>query len=314
MIGALRALVERRPSDLAIFHEFHRPPYGGGNQFLLALRRELLSRGLRIQHNRLARSTRACLFNSFNFDMQRLRGSKRPGIRMVHRVDGPIGLYRGEDAGVDRRIRELNSDIADVTVLQSLYSLDAHRALGLELVNPVVIMNAVDPSIFHPPHVAPVLRSPVRVISTSWSSNPNKGAATYQWLDEHLDHSRYRYTFVGRVPVRLKNIRVIPPVPSEDLAPILRSHDVYLTASLRDPCSNALLEGLACGLPAIYANSGGHPEIVGDAGLAFDDAEEVPELLDRLVDELSARRAAIRVPSLGEVADRYLGALGIGTG
>ena len=28
-------------SDLGIFHEFHTPPYGGGNQFLLALVREL---------------------------------------------------------------------------------------------------------------------------------------------------------------------------------------------------------------------------------------------------------------------------------
>jgi hypothetical protein len=34
----------RGRSDVAVFHEFHAPPYGGGNQFLLALVRELRAR------------------------------------------------------------------------------------------------------------------------------------------------------------------------------------------------------------------------------------------------------------------------------
>jgi glycosyltransferase involved in cell wall biosynthesis len=89
----------------------------------------------------------------------------------------------------------------------------------------------------------------------------------------------------------------------------LRAHDVYLAASRDDPCSNALLEGLACGLPAAFLRSGGHPELVGDGGLGFDDAEELPAVLARLRDELEERRAAIQVPSLSEVADRYLDAL-----
>ena len=36
------------------------------------------------------------------------------------------------------------------------------------------------------------------------------------------------------------------------LAELLRAHDVYLAPSRDDPCSNALLEALACGLPAAY--------------------------------------------------------------
>ena len=36
----------RGAADLAVFHEFRPPPYGGGNQFLLALVRELEGRGL----------------------------------------------------------------------------------------------------------------------------------------------------------------------------------------------------------------------------------------------------------------------------
>ena len=93
---------------------------------------------------------------------------------------------------------------------------------------------------------------------------------------------------------------------SEPLADLLRAHDIYLAASRDDPSSNALLEGLACGLPAAYLRSGGHPELVGDAGIGFDDPEELPTVLARLAAELDERRLAIRVPSLAEVADRYL--------
>jgi glycosyltransferase involved in cell wall biosynthesis len=70
-----------------------------------------------------------------------------------------------------------------------------------------------------------------------------------------------------------------------------------------------LLEALACGLPAVYLRSGGHPELVGDAGIGFEAAEEVPAALARLRDQLDERRAAIRIPSLAEVADRYLDVL-----
>ena len=48
---------------------------------------------------------------------------------------------------------------------------------------------------------------------------------------------------------------------------------------------------------------------IGDAGIGFDDADEVPGVLERLARELDERRTAIRVPSLSAVADRYLGVL-----
>ena len=41
----------------------------------------------------------------------------------------------------------------------------------------------------------------------------------------------------------------------------------------------------------------------------FDDVEELPDVLERLCDELDERRARIFVPSLTDVADAYLAAL-----
>ncbi len=300
-----------RSADLAVFHEFRPPPYGGGNQFLLALVGELERRGLRVERNTVSATTRACLLNSYNFDFDRLRALRRRGCRMVHRVDGPIGIYRGADDGTDARIAAINAELADATVFQSAYSLDKHAELGLELRSPTVIHNAVDPAIFHPGERPPLGGRRLRIVSVSWSDNPNKGGETYRWLDERLDRARFEYTFVGRIDLPLPRGTTVPPVPSAEVAERLRAHDVLLTASLHESCPNHVLEALACGLPVLYADSGATGELVGDAGFPFDDRSQLPALLDRAAGELGRLRAAIRVPTIAEVADRYLEVLGL---
>ena len=294
-------------ADLSVFHEYVPPPSGGGHQFVRALSRELERRGLVLETNRISSGTRTCLFNSFNFDASRLRRFAREDVRMVHRVDGPIGVYRGFDDGTDKHIVELNRRFADATVVQSRYSLEKHAELGLELRSPVLIPNAPDPEIFHPPAAWNALEGRrLRVIATSWSDNPRKGADVLEWLDSRLDEDELEVTFAGRTETKFERIRVVGPLASQELAELLRAQDVYLAASRDDPSSNALLEGLACGLPAAFLRSGGHPELVGEGGLGFDDAEELPELFAQLRRELHVRRAAIRVPALADVTERYL--------
>jgi hypothetical protein len=226
----------RACADVGVFQQFFAPPYGGGNQFLLALVGELRRRSLTVEVNRLSGGTPACLYNSFNFDFSRLRRFARDEARMVHRVDGPIGAYRGFDDGTDRRIIEINRELADATIVQSQFSLEKHRE---------------------------------RVIATSWSDNPRKGGEVLEWLDRNLDTDSFEFTFAGRTQRKFERIRVVQPIPSEPLADLLRSHDVYLAPSRDDPCSNALLEALACGLPAAFLRSGGHPELVGEGGIGF---------------------------------------------
>jgi glycosyltransferase involved in cell wall biosynthesis len=231
---------------------------------------------------------------------------------MVHRVDGPVGAYRGFDDGTDARIASINSQLADATILQSRYSLDKHVELGIELRGPVVITNAVDPSIFHPPGARePVDGRPLRVIASSWSQNLRKGADLLQWLDREVDPAEAAITFVGQTTQQFRRITHAPPVDSAGVAALLRAHDVYLAASRDDPCSNALLEALACGLPAAYLESGGHPELVGDGGLPFREPDELSGVFDRLSADLDGFRSRISVPALTDVADAYGEVLGL---
>src|SRR5262245_14128298 len=120
-----------QPADISIFHDFVPPPYGRGNQFLWALRRELERRLWRAEDNTISPVTRACLYNSFSVDFDRLRALRRDGCRMIHRVDGPIAAYRGVDEGLDQRIWQINHDLAGATVFQSVYSQQKHEEMGL---------------------------------------------------------------------------------------------------------------------------------------------------------------------------------------
>jgi len=276
-----------------------------------ALWNEFERRGLRVENNTFSHTTRACLCNSFNFDFGHLRQWDHVDCRMVHRVDGPIRVYRGWDDGTDARIQQINEEFADATIFQSQYSLQKHRELGLTFKWPCVIRNAVDQQIFHSHgRIAFDQKRKIRLISFSWSKNPNKGAAIYKWLEEHLNWERFEYTFAGRSQIRFERIRMVPPVTTAQLADLLRQHDIYITASQHEACSNSVLEALACGVPVIYIESGSNPELVAEAGFGFSSQEEIPELLDQLVNEYEERQAKISIPTLPEVTERYLAVMG----
>lgn len=294
-------------ADLAIFHDFSPPPSGGGHQFLRAFSNQAKAIGLIVENNTISRSTRACLFNSFNFNETRLSRMKRDSVLYVHRVDGPVDVYRGRQDGVDVGIHAVNLRHADKTIFQSNYSLQKHLDLGLEFRSPIVIPNAADPKIFNSCGRSDFSQDrKIRLIASSWSDNINKGAGVYQWLDQHLDWKLFQMTFVGRSPVPFKNIQVLPPVDSFQMAKLFREHDVYITASRHDPCSNSLIEALTCGLPAIFLQSGGHPELVGQAGLGFESAEQIPGLLQILIENYNDYQRKIFVSSIEQVSASYL--------
>jgi len=306
-----RFLRRATPARLTVglWHKYVKPPYGGGNQFMIALRKGLQQRGVRVLENCIDSSIDAYVLNSVHFDVDRFRrlGERQP-VPIVHRIDGPIHRIRGRDRELDDLCYALNRQFAAATVLQSHWTYREISSSGYEPVAPVVIHNGVDPDIFFPQRdPAPrVPRRKLRLIGTSWSDNPNKGGEFYRWLEEHLDQDQYEFTFVGRTSVPLKRATTIEPVPSEELAKILRQQDIYVTASVNDPCSNALIEALSCGLPALYRADGGHPELVGTGGLPFQGEHDALAQLERLVDDLDVYRRLLHPPRLDTAVDAYL--------
>lgn len=74
-----------------------------------------------------------------------------------------------------------------------------------------------------------------------------------------------------------------------DLPATLAASDIHVLPSRWDePCSLALLEGMASGLPVVASATGGSPEIVGANGALF--AREDPSALARVLEPLLADR------------------------
>jgi glycosyltransferase involved in cell wall biosynthesis len=304
-----------REGEVALFHDFAPPPAGGAHQSLRAVVGEMRRRGVTVEIGAASPNARAILFNSFNFDASRLEwfaARVSDDCRMVHRVGAVTSLYRGFDDGTDAHVARLNSRFADATIAISHATVEMYRSIGIELVAPRVIYNGTDPEIFHPHGRTPFSRGrPTRVVAVSWSDNPRKGGPFYRWLERNLDWTRYALTYVGNTQEPFERATVVAPLPSHELAALLRTQDVFITATQHDAYSNALVEALRCGLPAVYLQSGGSAEAVKDAGFGFTEWDEVPALLDRLRDEYEERQARVSLPSLAEVTDAYLDALGL---
>jgi len=304
---------KRRENKIALFHTFHKPPWGGGNQFMIALRKYLRRFGYKISENKIVNDTRAIIFNAsphnikeFGKSLLSIKSINR-NLKIIQRIDGPIQSVRGKDANLDKKCFETNSKIADITIFQSFWCYKESKKLGFNPVNPYIILNSVDQEIFYPPKKHSALKNrKVKLVSSSWSDNMKKGFSCYKWLDENLDWEKFEYTFIGRTPVNFNNIKLVPPKDSKKLSEILREQDIFISASQNDPCSNAVLEALSCGLPVVYLNQGGHPEIVQNGGLGFKTCEEIPALLDKIIDNHDFFRNLIRVTPIKETVKKYL--------
>jgi glycosyltransferase involved in cell wall biosynthesis len=308
---AIKARTHGNPATalrIGLWHEFHKPPYGGGNQFMMALKGALKRIGVHVVSNSTSSLVDIHICNSAWFDVARLEKiARRAKPRIIHRVDGPIALYRGSTWEEDNQIYTLNREWASATVYQSAWCFQKMLHLNFKPIRPVIIHNAVDSAYFNrlnrlPYHPGDKLR----LISTAWSDNPKKGGPFYKEFEEKLDWERFEYTFVGRTKETFERATHYPAQASAELGQMLRQHHVYLMASQSEACSNALIEALACGLPVLYLDDGGNGELTGFGGLPFSDMQSALKSLEVIADNYSRFQQAIYVSTIESIAERYL--------
>lgn len=288
-----------------ILFEFQQGPWGGGNQFLKSLKKYLHSIDA---YDEDVKTAQIVLFNSHQCIGKVAKAKlNHPEKTFIHRIDGPIRLYSQTNDKRDNIVFAANKYLADATIFQSTWSQQENHRLGLhQKTFETVIPNAPEPTIFNRSESRLFSADrKARLIATSWSPNWKKGFDVYQWLDENLDFNNYEMVFVGKSPIQFKNIRIIPPLNSKDIAEKLKENDIFIFASPIEACSNSLLEALHCGLPAVGPDQSSTPELIDRGGETFSKPEEIPSLLERITKDYYRYQSNINNPPIEDIGKRY---------
>ena len=123
----------------------------------------------------------------------------------------------------------------------------------------------------------------LKVLISSWSDNWIKGFEIYQYIDSLLDEfDTFEVDFIGRKPLEFRNINYLGVMSNENLKKNYIKYDIYLTASLLDPCSNSLAEAKSNNCMIIARNNGGHPELIGKYDLLFKNHNDLYDIFQNL--------------------------------
>ncbi len=100
-----------------------------------------------------------------------------------------------------------------------------------------------------------------------------------------------------------------------EMPDLYRQHDIFVSASMQEGMSNAMLEAMASGLPIVTTRCEGVDELIADNGVVVDDPrpEALAAAIQRLADDPATRQAMsiaarTKAESFGwdKVADAYL--------
>jgi len=240
----------------------------------------------------------------------------RPTMRVIHRIDGVAQDY-GRYDGVDWLQRDVNT-LADQTIFQSHYSYDTTRT-KYKLIHQEgpIIFNPVDVERFSPignQYDLPKKTKP-RILTISWSKNRNKGTWRLPELARLNPDLEFLHAGQTTFEASPPNLLQLGRVAHTHLPDLMRSADIFLNLSLYDPCPNVVIEALASGLPILYMNSGGTPELVGkNAGLAITDDESFRPQCDLVLAQLdiyqaNARQHASTSFTFSKIFRQYLDAM-----
>jgi len=285
--------------------ELKKEPYGGGNQFLKALKK-VWAKEDRYANN--PKNADFILFNSHDqLDRVYKLKKKYPNKIFIHRIDGPMSGYRPYIRLLDKLIFLFSEKLADGVVFQSKWCLDQSIKNGFNgHVVQTVIHNASDSEIFYKNgSFGNNITDKIKLIATSWSSSYNKGFDIYKYLDENLDFNKYDFTFIGNSPIKFRNIKHIQPLPSSDIGHYLRKSHIKVFASGLESCSNSLIESLSCGLPVVYKAGSSNAEIVKNAGLPFTTNEEAINSIESICENYDIYKDSIQIRSIKDIAGDY---------
>ncbi len=301
---------------------------GGAKSFLAGLRRRLRREGISFTR-RIEDHFDLALLNALTDGLtldqvRRIHARGKPVIhrKVGYRVSGSAQMRAmTNEVTLGDRLQIEMSPFIHHTVFQSNYSRDTFLSSGF-VGDYTVILNGADTGVFNQsvtswlpgfgnsrPRPYWNGSSTFRLAIVTWSMDLHKGFAEYQQFDAALERMRdVEIWFIGRCPpeIRFRNIRMFAARGHRRLAGLLKQCHGFIQMARFETCSNALIEAINCGLPAIYLDSGSAREIAVDYGVEYLGSAEgaITALMSRY-DEL-AERTQSNPYAIDRVAAEYL--------
>lgn len=137
-----------------------------------------------------------------------------------------------------------------------------------------VVTNWIDEEMFYP--LSLKIEKPKRfvAVATSWGREEKRLNDTLAFASEVLDGQLF---LVGNLPdIKLpSNVISLGYVEYKELGSVLRQMDALVNLSYRDPAPKVVPEAICCGLPVLYADSGGTSEMAKDYGVGIPENKSI---------------------------------------
>lgn len=220
-----------------------------------------------------------------NFSIWMLKKNKIPIILNQNGLFYPA-WFKGNWKKNNNKIKNIYKN-ADYIFFQSKFCKDAAQYfLGNNLNKNEILYNAVDLIKFKPTkkntkkltfdflitgsiddHLSYRLINIIKLFPQIIKKNNKFRLFFYGWLSKNTKKLCLEMIKQNNLS---KYIKINNTYLQIDAPAIYQKHEVYINLKYLDPCPNAVIEALSCGLPVIYSNSGGTPELVGNnAGIGL---------------------------------------------
>ena len=271
-------------------------PWGGGNQFAKSLSSYLKIKGWKVVTDledqdidiilmtepRITSATSA--YNQLHIAKYVFR---HPDTIVVHRINECD--ERKNTKYVNRYLARANKT-ADFTIFISEFLMKLFLNHGYFKNRKLsYVRNGADPKLFNMSGKMPWDgETAIKIVTHHWAYNYFKGFDIYEKIGRlhSLKGHTIDFTYIGRLPedIGIGNTKVIPPLFGAELAKELKNHHIYVTGSINEPAGMHHIEGVMCGLPVLYRNSGALPEYCRGFGVMFEGPADFEQRLLELID------------------------------
>ena len=219
-----------------------------------------------------------------------LQNAKKNGLKIVLNQNGVAypAWYGSGWESPNKKMKE-SYDIADFIIFQSEFcKLGAERYLGPCSIPNQIIYNPVDLNLYFPEKNQTQRKSPILLLGGNQFSKYRFeiAARVLSKLIQHLPDSRLivtgklwneeRSTALNEANLILNKLGIADQVEftgqysQQDGINIFRRADILIHTQYNDASPTLVGEAMACGLPIVYSESGGTPELVGpNAGIGI---------------------------------------------